>query len=183
MRFLRRAVLAFSVALLAACASISDGTRAIAYGWVDVSDVPGARLDSVMIFNYGDFVRNGMGTAADMRVSEFEGGYVFWHFDVGMGQYAISNFQTQTCLVICGPINEYRLDQRANAPTRIDVTGPEAYYMGSYVLSGATGNLLTRGTFDFRATNRGPSRAEILRFLQDRAGSNSTTSQILATAR
>ncbi len=181
---LKRVYLFCLAILLTGCASISDGTRAIAYGWVDVSEGRGAKLQDVLFFKYDDFVETGTGLAERMQVAKFQGGYVFWHFDVGMGEYAISNFQTQTCLVVCGPINEYRLGIEGGAPTKIDVVAPQAYFMGKYTLSEVSGGgLLARGSFDFQATRRGPSQAELVAFLRTRAPTGSFTSELLQAAR
>lgn len=155
-----------ALAIITACAPTGEritdfSTRSTVYGWLDVDEIQGNHLYSMVMRQYApesDLPYIHMG------VKKMEGGYLFWHHGFPNGAFEFDVLRLQSCLaVICSnTINEYAFRPFGTAPGKVSVRQPGVYYAGNFELETTKRGFFRPGEFDVRKTRSGPSRAQLL---------------------
>jgi hypothetical protein len=163
MRFLQ---LVLMTLLLSACVSsggqrITDfSDRSVVYGWLDIEDVDANRLHNVTIFQ---FLPRTNTPYYNVKVTEFEDGYLYYAFSFAQGSYGLYSAAGQQCFGLCGnTIYEYDFGKQGDNTARVRVTEPGVYSMGAYKLVEVDTGFFEQGKFEVVPTKQGPSDHQML---------------------
>lgn len=139
-------------------------TRSTVYGWVDVGDIRGNRMISIIMRQNRPETKY---RYPHMAFRKFAGGYVFAHNALPNGSFQLHTMQLQSCLgILCNnTINEYNFGSQASGFGAVSVNKPSVYFLGNFELNKGKFKLFSPGTFDFKRASRGPSRKQLLGFI------------------
>lgn len=156
----------FLTLLLSGCVStggerVTDFTdRSVIYGWLDINEVDANRLHAVTIFQ---FLPRTDKPYFNVKVKEFEEGYLYYAFSFQAGSYGLYSAKGQQCFGLCGnTIYEYDFGKQGDEIAKVRVAEPGVYKLGSYELREVDTGFFEQGQFEVIPTKRGPSDHQML---------------------
>jgi hypothetical protein len=161
-------ILAFG--LLTGCAGFGGSTitdyeqRSVVYGWIDIDDVDGNRLFSVVMRQYKPKTDKPF---YHMALEKMDGGYLFYHYGFSNGAYKADTASAQTCVVIlCGnTINEYSFGRQGTDGTVV-IERPGVYFIGGFKLVEEDTGFFEQAKFRVEPADNVPDRAKLLKVIQ-----------------
>jgi hypothetical protein len=134
--------------------------RSVVYGWLDIKDVDANRLHNVTIFQ---FLPRTTTPYYNVKVTEFEDGYLYYAFSFAQGSYGLYSAAGQQCFGLCGnTIYEYDFGKQGDNVARVRVGEPGVYAMGAYKLVEVDTGFFEQGKFEVVPTNNAPTEHQML---------------------
>lgn len=160
-----RFLMLLSALVLMGCAGgtpIQDfSNRSVVYTWIDVSDIPGNRMQWFNMRNLSVPENERYYSTGFEKVGD---GYLIWHNGFNPGRYEFDKMALMSCLgLLCtNTINEFDFGPPGTAPGTVRVGNPGVYFAGCYAFKQTKRGFFRPGEFDTRKTGCKVSKQKML---------------------